>query len=237
MSNILLVEDDVNLGFIIQDQLESFKYNVIRCVSAKEALVTLGSVVIDLCLLDIMMPVKGGFDLASDIKKLFPEMPIVFLTAKHGIEDKIKGLELGADDYITKPFDIRELNLRIRNILTRIHPNEAESILNFRIGKFVFNTELNELVFGAGNRQHLTKKESSLLKILVENKNQLVTRASLAQLVWGEDSYFVSRTMDVYIAKLRKYLISDPSVQITNVHGVGFKFEILTELKEYGKKG
>jgi DNA-binding response OmpR family regulator len=237
MSNILLVEDDVNLGFIIQDQLESFKYNVIRCVSAKEALVTLGSVVIDLCLLDIMMPVKGGFDLASDIKKLFPEMPIVFLTAKHGIEDKIKGLELGADDYITKPFDIRELNLRIRNILTRIHPNEAESILNFRIGKFVFNTELNELVFGAGNRQHLTKKESSLLKILVENKNQLVTRESLAQLVWGEDSYFVSRTMDVYIAKLRKYLISDPSVQITNVHGVGFKFEILTELKEYGKKG
>jgi len=237
MSNILLVEDDVNLGFIIQDQLESFKYNVIRCVSAKEALVTLGSVVIDLCLLDIMMPVKGGFDLASDIKKLFPEMPIVFLTAKHGIEDKIKGLELGADDYITKPFDIRELNLRIRNILTRIHPNEEESILNFRIGKFVFNTELNELVFGAGNRQHLTKKESSLLKILVENKNQLVTRESLAQLVWGEDSYFVSRTMDVYIAKLRKYLISDPSVQITNVHGVGFKFEILTELKDYGKKG
>jgi DNA-binding response OmpR family regulator len=93
------------------------------------------------------------------------------------------------------------------------------------------------MVFGAGNRQHLTKKESSLLKILVENKNQLVTRESLAQLVWGEDSYFVSRTMDVYIAKLRKYLISDPSVQITNVHGVGFKFEILTELKEYGKKG
>lgn len=237
MNNILLVEDDANLGFVIQDQLQSFKYNVIRCVSAKEALITLGSVAIDLCLLDIMMPVKGGFDLAGDIKKLFPEMPIVFLTAKHSIEDKIKGLELGADDYITKPFDIRELNLRIRNIITRIHPQEEVSELNFRVGKFVFNTEMNELIFGGDIRQHLTKKESALLKILIENKNQLVSRESLAQLVWGEDSYFVSRTMDVYIAKLRKYLIADPSVQITNIHGVGFKFEILSELNEYGKKG
>jgi DNA-binding response OmpR family regulator len=230
MSNILLVEDDENLGFVIQDQLKSFNYSVIRCLTAREALITLGAHPIDLCLLDIMMPAKGGFDLAKDIKKLFPDMPIVFLTAKHGIEDKIKGLELGADDYITKPFDIRELNLRMRNILTRVNPIEVESKMNFRLGRFVFNADVNELVFEGKMSQHLTKKESALLRVLVENKNQLVTRESLAQLIWGEDSYFVSRTMDVYIAKLRKYLILDTSVQITNIHGVGFKFEILTEL-------
>jgi len=230
MNNILLVEDDENLGFVIQDQLQLMNYKVFRCLSAKEALVTLGSCAIDLCLLDIMMPVKGGFVLAKDIKKLFPSMPVVFLTAKHALEDKIKGLELGADDYVTKPFDIRELNLRIRNVLSRIKPPDSHNEVSFQIGRFVFNTEINELVFDGNIKQHLTKKESALLRVLVESKNQLVTRESLAQLIWGEESYFVSRTMDVYIAKLRKYLSSDTSVQITNIHGVGFRFEILTDL-------
>jgi DNA-binding response OmpR family regulator len=229
MSSILLVEDDENLGFIIQDQLEDFDYQVYRCISAREALLTLGKYSVDICLLDIMMPVKSGFDLSKDIRKIFPEMPIVFLTAKHTIEDKIKGLELGCDDYITKPFDIRELNLRIRNLLKRTKPSEQVHEVSFSFGKFVFNLAANELVFDRELKQHLTKKEAALLKVLLENKDQVVSRELLANLIWGEDSYFVSRTMDVYIAKLRKYLVSDTSIQITNIHGVGFKFEELFE--------
>ena len=183
--------------------------------------------VIDICLLDVMMPVKSGFALAEDIKKLFPEMPFVFLTAKQQLADRLKGLSIGADDYITKPFVIQELNLRIQNILRRTTRDEEKEIIElYTIGSYSFDNINNYLIWPSGMRQHLTNKEASLLKVFCEGKGNVMTRENLANLVWGEESYFVARTMDVYIAKLRKFFTEDPRIQIINLHGVGFQFVV-----------
>lgn len=227
MSKILLVEDDENLGFVIQDQLTDFGHEVIRCRSAREGLLALGREMVDICLLDVMMPVKSGFDLAEDIKKIFPEMPFVFLTAKQQLSDRLKGLSIGADDYITKPFVIQELNLRIQNIIRRVKKEEEDSVKAlYAIGSYSFDNINNYLIWPSGMRQHLTKKEASLLKVFCEGKGNVLTRENLANLVWGEESYFVARTMDVYIAKLRKFFAEDSRIQIINLHGVGFQFVV-----------
>lgn len=227
MSKILLVEDDENLGFVIQDQLTDLGHEVIRCRSAREGLLALGREMVDICLLDVMMPVKSGFALAEDIKKIFPEMPFVFLTAKQQLSDRLKGLSIGADDYITKPFVIQELNLRIQNIIRRVKKEEevtAKAL--YSIGSYSFDNINNYLIWPSGMRQHLTKKEASLLKVFCEGKGNVMTRENLANLVWGEESYFVARTMDVYIAKLRKLFAEDSRIQIINLHGVGFQFVV-----------
>lgn len=227
MSKILLVEDDENLGFVIQDQLTDLGHEVIRCRSAREGLLALGKEMVDLCLLDVMMPVKSGFALAEDIKKLFPEMPFVFLTAKQQLSDRIRGLSIGADDYITKPFVIQELNLRIQNIIRRTSkPEEKIVTALYSIGSYTFDNVNNYLIWPSGMRQHLTNKEASLLKAFCEGKGNVMTRENLANLVWGEESYFVARTMDVYIAKLRKFFAEDSRIQIINLHGVGFQFVV-----------
>jgi DNA-binding response OmpR family regulator len=227
MSKILLVEDDENLGFVIQDQLTDLGHEVIRCRSAREGLLTLGKEFVDICLLDVMMPVKSGFDLAEDIKKLFPTMPFIFLTAKQQLSDRLKGLSIGADDYITKPFVIQELNLRIQNIVRRTNKDEEKIVTAlYSIGSYSFDNVNNYLIWPNGMRQHLTNKEASLLKAFCEGKGNVMTRENLANLVWGEDSYFVARTMDVYIAKLRKFFAEDSRIQIINLHGVGFQFVV-----------
>ena len=158
-------------------------------------------------------------------------MPFVFLTAKQQLSDRLKGLSIGADDYITKPFVIQELNLRIQNILRRSGSTEEKPIQElYTIGNYSFDNINNYLIWPSGMRQHLTNKEASLLKAFCEGKGKVMTRENLANLVWGEESYFVARTMDVYIAKLRKFFLDDSRIQIINLHGVGFQFVVEEKL-------
>lgn len=225
--HILLVEDDMNLGFVVQDTLKMEGFKVHLCKDGKEGLLQFNKEKYDLCLLDIMMPKKDGFSLAEDIRKIDQDVPIVFLTAKGLPEDKIKGLRLGADDYITKPFSSEELTLRIKAILKR-RPEFKEDVRDktkYTIGKYAFdflNYELNI----DGDKKKLTKKEAELLKVLAEHRDQVIEREIIANMIWGDDSYFVGRSMDVFITKLRKYLSKDENIAINNVHGVGFRLEV-----------
>ncbi|MBX7052496.1 MAG: response regulator transcription factor [Flavobacteriales bacterium] len=224
---ILLVEDDLNLGFVIQDTLKMEGFKVHLCKDGKEGLLQFNKEEYDLCLLDVMMPKKDGFSLAEDIRKINQNIPVVFLTAKGMAEDKIRGLKLGADDYITKPFSSEELILRIKAILKRNpkYRDESKSKSRFIIGNFQFDASNFELSIGEEKRK-LTKKEAELLKLLAEHQGQVIEREILANMIWGDDSYFVGRSMDVFITKLRKYLSVDPNIAITNVHGVGFRLEV-----------
>jgi DNA-binding response OmpR family regulator len=225
---ILLVEDDTNLGFVVQDILKAEGFKVHLCKDGKEGLMQFNKEAYDLCLLDIMMPKKDGFSLAEDIRKINSEVPLIFLTAREMTEDKIKGLRLGADDYITKPFSAEELILRIKAILKR-NPKFKEDIKeknSYTIGSYEFNASNFELTV-EGKRIKLTKKEADLLKILATHAGQVIEREIIANLVWGDDSYFVGRSMDVFITKLRKHLSEDPRIAIVNVHGVGFRLEVI----------
>lgn len=223
---ILLVEDDFNLGFVIQDLLKMEGYKVILAKDGKEGLQRFHEGAFDLCLLDVMLPKKDGFSLAEDIRKLNQEVPIVFLTAKGMIEDKVRGFKLGADDYITKPFENEEFLLRVKAILKRSATAEVEEPKHlFQFGKCSFNAQTFELEVDQ-TTQKLTRKEAALMKLLCENIDQVIEREIIANMVWGDDSYFVGRSMDVFITRLRKYLKGDPQVAITNVHGVGFRLEL-----------
>ncbi len=223
---ILLVEDDMNLGFVIQDVLKMEGYRVHLAKDGKEGLQNFNKEEYDLCLLDVMMPKKDGFSLAEDIRKTNEEIPIVFLTAREMAEDKIKGFKVGADDYITKPFSTEELVLRIKAILKR-NPkfrNESNEKTKIQVGNYIFDFPNYELRIGE-EKKKLTKKEAELLKLLCEHQDQVLERELIANMIWGDDSYFVGRSMDVFITKLRKYLSDDPSLAIVNVHGVGFRLE------------
>lgn len=224
---ILLVEDDFNLGFVIQDNLKSEGYVVHLMKDGKEGLQQFNRENYDLCLLDVMLPKKDGFSLAEDIRKINDEVPIVFLTAKSMTEDKVTGFKTGADDYITKPFSNEEFLLRIKAILKRTgkltSDNGNENI--FQIGSFTFDYGDFKLRKEESVTK-LTKKEADILKLLCEHKGKTLERELVANLVWGDDSYFVGRSMDVFITRLRKYLSADESVSINNVHGVGFKLVI-----------
>ncbi|MEN9346558.1 MAG: response regulator transcription factor [Flavobacteriales bacterium] len=225
---ILLVEDDMNLGFVIQDTLRDQGYKVHLSKDGKEGLMQFNKETYDLCLLDVMMPKKDGFSLAEDIRKINQNIPIVFLTAKGMAEDKVRGFTIGADDYITKPFSSEELVLRIKAILKR-NPQfkkEEKEKGKFEIGDFAFDYPNYELIHSSGDRKKLTKKEAELLKLLSERSGQVIEREILANMIWGDDSYFVGRSMDVFITKLRKYLSADPRIAISNVHGVGFRLEV-----------
>jgi two-component system, OmpR family, response regulator len=228
--NILLVEDDANLSMVLQDYLEMLNYDITLCRNGKEGLNAFRSNNFDLCILDIMMPVMDGFMLAEEIRRINETVPIVFLTAKSLKEDRIRGFRIGCDDYISKPFSTEELSLRIQAILKRCMANysgenqkEAEQV--HQLGQFQYDPKNMILRLGT-EEKILTRKENALLKLLVENKNQLLTREVALKSVWGDDDYFIGRSMDVFIAKLRKYLKDDPAISITNVHGTGFKLEM-----------
>jgi DNA-binding response OmpR family regulator len=200
-------------------------YKVHLCQDGKEGLQRFNQEQYDLCLLDVMMPKKDGFSLAQDIRKTNSQVPIVFLTAKSMTEDKVLGFEAGADDYITKPFSHDELLLRIKAILRRSGNKSEEGTDEFKLGLFTFDHR-NYMLRGNDERK-LTKKEADILKLLCEHQDQVLERELIANMVWGDDSYFVGRSMDVFITKLRKYLKQDESISITNIHGVGFKLEVV----------
>ena len=228
-TKILLVEDDNNLGQLLKEYLEVKGFQVKLCRDGEEGFRTYQSQFFDFCIFDVMLPKLDGFGLAEKIREKDQKIPIIFLTAKSLKEDTIHGLKIGADDYITKPFRMEELLLRIQAILRRINQNEPnlEDVSNFQIGGFEFNSQTQKLLLN-GKDQKLTSKESELLRLLCLSKNQVLDRSFALKKIWGDDSYFHARSMDVYITKLRKYLKLDPNLQIINVHGQGFK---LIEIK------
>jgi DNA-binding response OmpR family regulator len=226
-ASILLVEDDQNLGFVIQDQLKRRGYNVHLCRDGKEGLKYFNEHAYDLCVLDVMMPHKDGLSLAEDIRMTDVRIPIVFLTAKSQTEDKIAGFKAGGDDYLTKPFSQEELILRIEAILRRTKgegPNPRAREV-FEIASFTFDHRNLTLVRN-GDERKLTKKESEVLRLLCLHRDQVLPRELVLNMVWGDDTYFLGRSLDVFISRLRKYLKDDPRVRIVNVHGVGFKFQV-----------
>jgi DNA-binding response OmpR family regulator len=221
--NILLVEDDINLGTILSEYLVLKNFEVQLCENGDDGLEKFKNGDFDLCLLDVMMPKKDGFTLAKEIRQMNKSIPIIFLTAKSLQNDKIEGLKLGADDYITKPFNTEELLLRINAIIKRYNYNNGfTKSLNYKVGKYTFDYKKRELKIKR-TVQPLTFKEAELLKLLCENRNNILRRDLALTKIWNEDTYFTSRSMDVYITKLRNYLKNDRAVIIENIHGVGFK--------------
>lgn len=225
-TKILLVEDDTSLGFIISDQLKSDGYDVTLCSDGAEGFKRFNEEKYHLCIFDVMMPKKDGFSLAKDIRKINSQIPILFLTAKSNDEDKVEGFRSGGDDYLTKPFNVEELQLRVAALLRRVNiePEEKEKD-HYEIGDYTFDTTNFELKH-PNFEKILTKKEAQILKMLCKLMNQVVAREVILTAVWGQDDYFVGRSLDVFITKLRKYLKEDPRINITNVHGIGFKLEV-----------
>jgi len=221
---ILYVEDDPNLAFATKDNLEAYDYEVVHAEDGAEALDVISKEHFDICVLDVMLPKMDGFTLAENIRKSDKQVPILFLTARSLQEDKIKGLELGAEDYVTKPFSIQELMLRIGVILRRNNsgkPVSAQSKIN-TIGNYSFDFQKLTLSIN-GSLQTLTFREAEVLKYLSERPDQVIRRDELLKAIWGDDDYFMGRSLDVFISRLRKYLSSDPVIRIDNVHGVGFR--------------
>ena len=221
---ILLAEDDPNLGMLLQEYLRAKDFEVELARDGNEALdMFINGEGFHMCILDVMMPKKDGFALAREIRLKDSEVPIIFLTAKSMKEDTIQGFKSGADDYITKPFSMEELLMRISAILRRINRQEPESPPEeYKIGEYTFDTTSLKLHLN-GESHKLTTKESELLKLFCQNLNKPVSRSFALKLIWGDDSYFNARSMDVYITKLRKHLKADPNIQILNLHGEGFK--------------
>lgn len=223
---ILLVEDDTSLGFIISDQLRSDGYNVTLCSDGLEGFQRFNDEKFHMCIFDVMMPKKDGFSLAKDIRKIDSNIPILFLTAKSNDEDKIEGFKSGGDDYLTKPFNVEELQLRVSALLRRVNVEpEAKEKSVYSIGAYTFDT-INFTLKHPEFEKTLTKKEAQILKILCKFMNQVVAREVVLTAVWGQDDYFVGRSLDVFITKLRKYMNKDAAIQILNIHGIGFKLEI-----------
>ncbi len=222
---ILLAEDDENLGSLLQEYLQAKNYETDWVNNGEKAFRHFEQYHYDICLLDVMMPVKDGFTLASEIRILNSEIPIIFLTAKSMKEDVIEGFSLGADDYITKPFSMEELLFRIEAILRRTKGSRGGDTQTWEIASFTFDAK-KQVLTGTGTEQKLTTKESELLKLLCNNMNQVLERNFALKAIWIDDNYFNARSMDVYITKLRKYLKADSNVQIINVHGKGYKLVV-----------
>jgi DNA-binding response OmpR family regulator len=222
---ILLVEDDTNLGFVISDNLRSEGYQVTLCTDGADGFKRFNEEPFHLCIFDVMMPKLDGFTLARDIRKMNTSVPILFLTAKSMTEDKVEGFKAGGDDYLTKPFSTEELQLRVAALLKRVNIQPEKKIEKIvHLGTYVFDSE-NYTLKHPKFEKGLTKKEAQVLKVLCTFKDQVVPREVVLNAVWGQDDYFVGRSLDVFITKLRKYFKEDPSIQIQNIHGVGFKLE------------
>ncbi|KAA3631070.1 MAG: DNA-binding response regulator [Calditrichaeota bacterium] len=222
---ILLLEDDTNLGMILEEHLTMNNYDVTLCRNGVEGLEQKKSNSFELCLVDIMMPKMDGFTFVEQVRKDDEKTPIIFLTAKSFKEDKIKGFQIGCDDYITKPFSIEELLLRIEAILKRSGTLQSKETSVFDIGKYIFDYK-RQLLRNKKNEQKLTAREADLLRLLCRHQNQTVTRELALKEIWQDDSYFAGRSMDVFISKLRKYLKDDPSVEILGIHGKGFRLVV-----------
>ncbi|MBL0328145.1 MAG: response regulator transcription factor [Bacteroidetes bacterium] len=223
-TKVLLVEDDPNLGSLLKEYLEAKGFSTVLATDGKQGYDVFSKDKFGICILDVMMPVKDGITLAKEIRAIDPNIPIVFLTAKSMKEDAIEGFSVGADDYITKPFSMEELLLRIKAILRR---TDNKTIKNsdqeeFKIGKYKFDYK-HQVLDLKGVQHKLTTKEAELLKLLCLHANDVLDRNFALKSIWNDDNYFNGRSMDVYIAKLRKYLKEDASVELINVHGKGFK--------------
>ena len=224
---ILLAEDDTNFGAVLRDYLTMNDYDVKLCKDGNEALQTFLSSSFDICILDVMMPLKDGFVLAREIKEKNQTIPIIFLTAKTLKNDVLEGFKIGADDYITKPFDSEILLYKIKAILNRNKEAISKEHLpnEFKIGKYDFNYKLRTVT--SGKEQHkLSPKEGELLFLLCLKMNDLLKREEALKKIWGDDNYFTARSMDVFIAKIRKYLSGDPKIELMNLHGSGFRLMV-----------
>ena len=227
MKKVLLAEDDFDFASVLKQYLEIYNYEVTWAKNGQEALLIFQKKAFDICVFDVMMPIMDGFTLAEKIIKINPEIPFVFLTARNLKEDKIKGLKLGADDYIVKPFEADELILRLNNILKRGEqkvqvPNLIEEI---EIGKYLFNPNRLELKL-SNYTQQLTQKEVALIIFLNNNRNILLKRNEILQQIWGNDDFFSGRSMDVFISRIRKYFSNDASITIESIRNIGLEFKI-----------
>jgi DNA-binding response OmpR family regulator len=228
---ILLVEDDEALRFIVKDNLEKNDYQVEAAINGKEALEMYRNGVFDLIVLDVMLPKIDGFQVAESIRKSDEQVPIIFLTARSMTEDKIKGLTIGGDDYIPKPFSMEELLLKIKIFLRRSQSQPINNLSEdglITIGRFLFHPEELTLSIDDTTR-NLTMKEAELIRFFAENPNKVLSRNEILEKVWGSDDYFLGRSLDVFISRLRKYFKVDSSVKIVNLHGIGFRFSVKKE--------
>lgn len=220
--NILLAEDDENLGQLLHTFLKTKGFDADLARNGKSAFEKFTAGSYDFCIFDVMMPEMDGFTLAKEIREIDRKVPILFLTAKSMKEDKLAGFAIGADDYLTKPFSMEELLARITAIMRRVEGNAPGEDAELHVGKIKYEPELRLLHLSEGAKK-LTTKENQLLQLLVKNENEILDRQATLRAVWGDDNYFNGRSMDVYIAKLRKLLKEDPAIEIMNVHGKGFK--------------
>ena len=223
-AHLLYVEDDESLSFVTRDNLNLHGYEITYCKDGQSAMEVIAQQSFDLCILDVMLPEVDGFTIAKEIRKYNAAVPIIFLTAKSLKEDKIYGLKLGGDDYITKPFSIEELILKIEIFLKRSKINTDFEVSHFRIGNYGFDYKNLALSFEKETKT-LTQKEADLLKYFIQHKNEILKRSSILENLWGEDDYFMGRSLDVFISRLRKYLNKDKSLKIENIHGVGFRLK------------
>lgn len=222
---ILYAEDDETLAFLTKDNLELNGYDVFHCPNGENCLEQFKSGSFDICILDIMMPKIDGFELASAIRQIDSEIPIIFLSAKTLKEDRIKGLRLGADDYLVKPFSIEELLLKIEIFLKRSQKKVLPEKNSYTVGAFQFDAENYTLSKGS-SKTVLTQREAELLKLFLDNKNTVLKREQILTALWGTDDYFMGRSLDVFISRLRKLLSEEDGIQIENLHGIGFKFNL-----------
>jgi DNA-binding response OmpR family regulator len=222
---VLLAEDDLVLGYVIKDNLEIGGYDVTLCPDGDEALQQFQKQDFDICLLDVMMPSKDGFTVAKKIRGKSDVVPILFITSKALEEDKIKGFQSGADDYIVKPFNMQELILRMEVFLRRTRKLHSEETVNFQVGKLRFSfTDLK--IYVDDQTINLTQKEADLLLFLCKHPNKILKREEVLLNVWGKDDYFLGRSMDVFITKLRKHFKADPSIVLETIHGIGFRINV-----------
>lgn len=224
MQKILLAEDDPNLGELLKDYLElKGKFEVVLATDGEQAIEEFGKNDFDLCIFDVMMPKKDGFTVGKEVRKINSSIPLIFATAKGMMEDKTQAFELGGDDYITKPFRVEELLLRINALLKRASKDKEEEVVDkFEIGNYFFDYT-SQIITYKGQQQKLSTKEAELLRLLCLKKNDVLTREEALKKIWHDDNYFTGRSMDVFLSKLRKYLKEDSSVEIVNVHGRGYK--------------
>lgn len=226
MTRILYVEDEPALGKIVKESLQSRNYEVVMAEDGLNALKLFPCSQVDICVLDIMLPKMDGYNLAAAIRKLNPSMPILFLTAKSQVEDVVKGFESGGNDYLKKPFSLEELIVRIENLLNLTNSQKQQVKQEIQFGEFIFSPSRYELKDPKGEVRRLSHKEAGILTLLLENANQTTERKQILMNLWGDDSYFNSRNLDVYITKLRDYLKADPKVEIITIKGIGYYFSV-----------
>ena len=224
-AHLLYVEDDESLSFVTRDNLELAGYRITYCENGKKAMEIIKQNDFDLCILDVMLPDVDGFTIAEELRKFNTQVPILFLTAKSMKEDRIRGLKLGADDYITKPFSIEELILKIEIFLRRSKVSSPSVPTYLTVGNYLLDHKNLTLKF-EDQAKNLTQKEADLLKMLIENKNEVIKRSLILETLWGEDDYFLGRSLDVFISRLRKYLSQDSRIKVENIHSVGFKMKV-----------